>query len=162
MSALTALPTMMSRKLEDELEDVRNSETQKMSSNSSSNFLDVFFGRHQCGHVRVRGWTCPHFFTFLRDVQKMTEMSALAAQPTKKSRKSEDELVDELEDWHVRVLFTFLRDVQKMTANTDICHLRTRQSSNLSSNSSSNFLDVVSVEQPTRTSRLFSGRPLKK
>ena len=59
MSALTALPTTMSRKLEDELEDeledVRNSETQKMSSNSSSNFLDVFFGRHQCGHVRVRG-----------------------------------------------------------------------------------------------------------
>ena len=55
MSALTALPTMTSRKLEDELEDVRNSETQKMSSNSSSNFLDVFFGRHQCGHVRVRG-----------------------------------------------------------------------------------------------------------
>ena len=52
MSAFTALPTMMSRKLEDELED----ELEDMLEDC---------------HVRV-------FFTFLRDVRKMSEMSALA------------------------------------------------------------------------------------
>ena len=48
MSALTGLLMMMSRELEDELEDMLE----------------------DC-HVRV-------FFTFLRDVRKMSEMSALA------------------------------------------------------------------------------------
>ena len=51
MSAFTALPTMMSRKLEDELED----ELEDMLEDC---------------HVRV-------FFTFLRDICKMSEMSAL-------------------------------------------------------------------------------------
>ena len=88
----------------------------------------------------------------------MREMSALTALPKMTFRNLEDEIEDELEDMledcHVRVFFIFSRDVRKMTEMSALLDIfwtfvkkvkktRTCQSSISSSNSSSNFLDVV-------------------